>query len=113
MTGYCENTKAVLRDEFNRMTKGKTMASSDEVKAMALEIVEGSRAVIGFAGLPAHVKVDVVKEILDAEIGSDVGAHIPTIPGLTPAMTEMITDPLLELLAKTVVSKFFGADEPA
>ena len=81
-----------------------------DAEQIAKEVTEGTRAIMEFATLPNVDKVSVIKHVLDAEIGSDPGAHIPSIPGLTPEMTELITDPLLDLAAKAIVGKFFSAE---
>lgn len=79
---------------------------------VAKEVLEGVAAIGDFIHLPPAEKVQVVKHILDAEIGSDEGARLKSLPGMTPEITEMVTDPLLDMLAQVIVDKFFPTPTP-
>ena len=59
-------------------------------EVIANEVGEGMDAVVAFVALPAATKVAVVKHLLDAEIGSDEGARLKSLPGMTPEITEMV-----------------------
>ena len=69
----------------------------------AQELTEAIGAIQRFVKMPKDQKVLVVKHVIDKQIGSDPGASLPSIPGLTPELTEAVTDPLLSLAANAII----------
>jgi hypothetical protein len=88
------------------------MAITDQAAfEIAREVIEAVPAIRKFLAMPREDKVLVAKHILDAQIGSDETAVIKNIPGMTADMTELITDPLLDVGAKALVGLLDGPDE--
>jgi hypothetical protein len=83
-----------------------------QAKAEAQKVEDGVRTVIDFIKRPAEEQVAICREAIDAEIGSDVGALLPTIPGvpMPASFVETISDPLLDTLATLVVKVLTGKD---
>ncbi|NIM20842.1 MAG: hypothetical protein GTN64_00230 [Candidatus Latescibacteria bacterium] len=86
---------------------------ADETPTPEQEAQELSEAVVvirNFNKKPRPERVQVLKHLLDKQIGTDDTAVLKTIPGLTPQVTEMMTDPLLDILA-SVVDRFWSGGE--
>jgi len=73
--------------------------TEDQAAELALDINEAIPAAIAFAKLPTEDKALVIRYFLDGLIGTDENAVIESIPGLTPEMTEVVTDVVFKLLA--------------
>ena len=84
--------------------------TDDQAADLAIEMNEAIPAVITFAKLPTDDKALVIKNFLDGLIGTDEAAIIKKIPGLTPEITEMVTDGLLGVLGNAL-AKYW--DKPA
>lgn len=87
--------------------------TDEQLELVAQEFVEGAKAVHKFLALPRTDKVEVVKYMLDKQVGTDAGALWPTIPGvpIPPSLVESLTDPLLDKLAELVVGWLSGDGE--
>lgn len=83
-----------------------------EARVEAQKLEDGIRMIVSFVRRPAEEKVTIIREALDAEIGSDPGALFPTIPGLPmPAgFVETISDPMLDILAKLLLKVLTGEE---
>ena len=86
-----------------------------QARQEAKKVEDGVRAVISFLQRPAEEQVLIVREALDAEIGSDPGALFPTVPGVPiPAgFVETISDPLLDTIAKLGLKLLTGNEVTA
>jgi hypothetical protein len=80
--------------------------TDEEAKDVAKEIAEAIPALRDFFSLPREDKVLVAKHLLDMQVGTDATAQVKAIPGLTPEMTETITDPILGIAANAVIGLF-------
>jgi len=76
--------------------------TDDQAAELAFEINEAIPAAITFAKLPTTEKALVIKHFADNLVGTDETALIETIPGLTPEITEVITDALINVLAAQI-----------
>ena len=84
--------------------------TEDQAAGLAIELNEAIPAAIKFARLRTEYKAEVIKHFLDGLIGTDEAAIIKKIPGLTPEITEMVTDGLLGVLGNAL-AKYL--DKPA
>lgn len=76
--------------------------TEDQAAGLAFELNEAIPAAITFAKLPTKDKALVIKYFADGLIGTDETALIDNIPGLTPEITEVLTDALLNVLAEQI-----------
>jgi isopenicillin N synthase-like dioxygenase len=89
------------------------MAIADvEAQTIALEVAEAVPALRKFFALPREDKIVVAKHMVDSQIGSDDTAQIRSVAGMTPEMVEMITDPLLGVIASALINLIDGPDAP-
>jgi hypothetical protein len=86
--------------------------SEATAEALALEIAEAVPAIRNFLGLPREDKLVVAKHLADKMIGSDPTAQLKSVPGMTPAVLEMVSDPILGLIAELLVGLLDGDDIP-
>ncbi len=84
-----------------------------ERESLAADVAAAVPAIRAFIAVDKEDKIHIVKHLLDKQVGTDETALISTIPGLTPELTEMITDPLLDVLAAAVVKWLAGEEEVA
>jgi len=84
-----------------------------EREALAAKVAGAVPAIREFIAVDKEDKIHIVKHLLDKQVGTDETAIIASIPGLTPELTEMITDPLLDVLAAAVVKWLVGEPEVA
>lgn len=85
--------------------------TNDEAEAIAQEVAEAVPAIRKFARLPKADKVKVMRHVLDKQIGTDATAALKSIPGLTPEITEAVTDPMLDLMAKMLIAWWAGPED--
>ena len=80
-----------------------------EAKTLALEVNEVIPASIVFYSLNTEDKALVIKHFLDGLIGTDETAVISNIPGISPALTESLTDGVLDVVANAL-AKYLNGD---
>ena len=83
--------------------------TEDQAADIAIELNEAIPAAITFAKLPTADKALVIQQFVDGLIGTDESALIKSIPGLTPEITEVVTDSFIRILGGAL-AKYW--DEP-
>jgi hypothetical protein len=81
--------------------------SPAEHDQMATDLAEGIDVFQTLFRVSNEDRIQVIKKLLDREIGTDPSADFKTIPGLTPELTETITDPLLDVMANVINNAWF------
>jgi len=108
--------REAVKEGFSKSTERMVITMPDDTLAAfdpeqeATEFTEGIRSVIRFTKMDKAQRLAMIKAAVDKQIGTDPGAALPAIPGLTPAITEAVTDPLLDLIVKAVDGWLFGGD---